>query len=236
LIELLVVMGIIAVLIAISIPALQSLSGASKFSGNIQQISGILEAARSYAMAQNSYVWVAFYPADSAAMGQENSGEELFLVTLASSDGTNPFTSWAGTYSIPYTVSGSSTTVQPVQKIACFKQLHLRTENYFTSTQIPTLPAVSTGITAPNSDLIFSVPAPGARTTLGQQSPPPGAESPAASVIVFTPSGMAQVDANMSGTIGLDFEPVKGPGMIDTHNMATLRISGVTGTVLKYRN
>lgn len=236
LIELLVVLGIIAVIVAISIPAIQGLGGATKFSGVIPQIRGIMDEARSYAAAQNTYVWVAFYPVDAAAAGQENSGEELYVVTLASNDGTNPFTSWDGTYSIPYTVSGTSTTVQPVLKISCFKQLHLRTENYFTSAQIPMLPASSAGVTAPNSTLIFNVQAPGASVMLGQQSPPAGAEAPAASVIVFSPSGTAQVGPNMTGTIGLDFEPVKGPGTLDTHNMAALRISGVTGTVQTYRN
>jgi len=236
LIELLVVLGIIAIIVAISIPVMQSMGGATNFSGNIQSLSGILDEARSQAMAQNSYVWVAFYPVDSATTGQGNSGEELYIVALASSDGSNPFTSWDGTYSIPYTVSGTSTTVQPVLKITCLRQLHLRTENYFTSAQIPALPATSDGVSAPNSNLIFNVQAPGTSVTLGQQSPPAGAEAPASSVIAFSPTGSVQVDGNMSSMIGLDFEPVKGPGTIDTHNMAALRISGATGVVQKYRN
>ena len=232
LIELLVVIAVMTILVGLSIPAIRSMGGASRFDGSVLQVSGLLDEARSYAMAQNTYVWLAFYPVDAP----DKSGEELYVVTLASSDGSNPFTGWDGTYAIPYTMSDSNTTVQSVLKIATFKQLHLiaETDKYFTSpTQISTVP--STTPTAPASQLVFTLTAPGTGITLGEQQLPANADAPACAVIAFSPIGTVLTGANLAATIGLDFEPVKGQGILDTTNIAALRISGLTGTVITYR-
>src|SRR5258708_18589762 len=78
LVELLVVLAIIAILSALAIPALQGLSGSKQFSSQLNDIAGILEQARSYATAQNTYVWVAFYPYDPSTLSQpDNSGDAL---------------------------------------------------------------------------------------------------------------------------------------------------------------
>jgi hypothetical protein len=191
----------------------------------------MLDEARTYAQAQNTYVWVAFYPADPG----DRSGDELFVVTLSSSDGTNPFSSWSGAYPIPYTVPGTATTVQPAQKIAVLRQLRLNTTNFFTSAQIPALPATSTDA-APASQLVFTLAAPGTAFTLGRQPLPAGAEAPACSVIAFGPAGTAAAGPNLAAVIGLDFQPMKTINVADGHNLAELQISGVTGAVQVFRN
>lgn len=60
LIELLVVMGIIAILSSLAIPAFNAIRGGGSLTKAANDISGILEQARAYAMAQNTYVWVGF--------------------------------------------------------------------------------------------------------------------------------------------------------------------------------
>ena len=60
LIELLVVMGIIAILSSLAIPAFNAIRGGGSLTKAANDVSGILEQARAYAMAQNTYVWVGF--------------------------------------------------------------------------------------------------------------------------------------------------------------------------------
>jgi len=60
LIELLIVIAIIAVLSALAVPAFNSIRGAGGITKAANDIAGILEHARAYAMAQNTYVWVGF--------------------------------------------------------------------------------------------------------------------------------------------------------------------------------
>jgi prepilin-type N-terminal cleavage/methylation domain-containing protein len=60
LIELLVVIAIIAVLAALALPAFNSIQNASGLTKTASDIAGMLEQARAYAMAQNTYVWIGF--------------------------------------------------------------------------------------------------------------------------------------------------------------------------------
>jgi prepilin-type N-terminal cleavage/methylation domain-containing protein len=60
LIELLIVIAIIAVLSALALPAFNSIRNAGGLTKTANDIAGILEQARAYAMAQNTYVWVGF--------------------------------------------------------------------------------------------------------------------------------------------------------------------------------
>jgi len=56
--ELLLVMGILALLASVATMAFNSVRGAGALSKTGQDIAGILEQARAYAMAHNTYVWV----------------------------------------------------------------------------------------------------------------------------------------------------------------------------------
>jgi prepilin-type N-terminal cleavage/methylation domain-containing protein len=71
LIELLIVIAIIAVLSALALPAFNSIRNAGGLTQTANDIAGILEQARAYAMAQNTYVWVGFRKdgADTLAVG-----------------------------------------------------------------------------------------------------------------------------------------------------------------------
>ena len=71
LIELLVVIAILAIVSAIALPAFNSIRAAGGLTKTANDIAGILEQARAYAMAQNTYVWVGFRKdgADTLAVG-----------------------------------------------------------------------------------------------------------------------------------------------------------------------
>ena len=53
-------MGIIGILSSLAMPAFNAIRGAGSLTKAANDVSGILEQARAYAMAQNTYVWVGF--------------------------------------------------------------------------------------------------------------------------------------------------------------------------------
>src|SRR6266567_448737 len=64
LIEMLVVMGIIAILMVLVAPAFTSLKSAGDVTGAAYTVKGALDQARTYAMANNTYTWVGFFEED----------------------------------------------------------------------------------------------------------------------------------------------------------------------------
>jgi len=77
LIELLVVIAIISLLTTLTIPAVGSINSASKRTQFLSTFSNVLETARQYAVANNTYVWVAFGEKDN----------NLYTATVSSRSG-----------------------------------------------------------------------------------------------------------------------------------------------------
>ena len=237
--ELLVVVAIMGCLAAVSVPAAQGLAGSGKFNQTVEGIASILEQARSYAVGQNTYVWVAFYPIDPATLPApytEQGGEQLYVVPYASTDGTDPV-QWGSTLTsvpIPYAPAGTSPSIVQITKPRLFKQIHLETQNYFTSANIPSMPPSENSPAAPLSQVSFSLPLKSPSITLSSQSLP-GGESSHTLIIGFTPSGSAQVSSSLVTSIGLDLQPMLAAGVKNTANLAALRISGLVGLTTVYR-
>ena len=128
LIELLTVIVIMLMVSALSITALQGLFSSTGYDSSLSRIVGILEQARSYAVAQDTYVWVAFYPLDPTQLpgNQDASGDQLYVGVYASSSGSNPL-AWGSPAScpIPYTDTSTGAHVFQVSKIQFFKQLRI---------------------------------------------------------------------------------------------------------------
>src|SRR5436309_8410334 len=61
LLEMLVVMGIIAILMVLVAPAFTTIKSGTDATSAAYTIKGILDQARTYAMANNTYTWVGFY-------------------------------------------------------------------------------------------------------------------------------------------------------------------------------
>jgi prepilin-type N-terminal cleavage/methylation domain-containing protein len=86
LIELLIVIAIVAMLSALTLPAFNSIRNAGGLTKSANDIAGILEQARAYAMAQNTYTWVGFRR-DNA----DTPSDTLVVGVIASKTGsTNP--------------------------------------------------------------------------------------------------------------------------------------------------
>lgn len=84
LMELLVVISVMALLVGMSVPALQSLTGAGTVNESIGDLSGALDSARAYAMANHTYVRVAL---GQAAAGGSRSQPAVVVLMIYSADG-----------------------------------------------------------------------------------------------------------------------------------------------------
>jgi len=97
LVELLVVIGIIAVLLVLIAPAFTSLKSAGDVTSAAYTIKGVLDTARTYAKANNTYTWVGFYEEDVSQSSVLPAPDprctgcvgRLVMSIVASKDGTN---------------------------------------------------------------------------------------------------------------------------------------------------
>ena len=92
LLELLIVISIIGILLVLIGPAFTSLKGGTDVTSAAYTIKGVLDTARTYAKANNTYTWVGFYEEDvsSGTPGTAGTGR-LVMSVVASKDGTNVY-------------------------------------------------------------------------------------------------------------------------------------------------
>lgn len=224
--ELLVVITIIAILTTAGGPAFSALTSSGSADQNISQLSGLLEQAREYAVAQNTYVWVAFCNSTAS-----NGTNQVAVAVIASTDGTDPaningVSSWQ-TYGYG-AVPGAGLAL--VNKIVTLKQLNIESAN---SVSPPTLPAVTPAVTSSansinssstnNSTGFFTIQLPGTSTTASFIQ-----------AVQFTPSGQARNSSSPVNVIDVDLQPQKGT-VNDAHNVAVLRVNGLTGETVVFR-
>jgi type II secretory pathway pseudopilin PulG len=87
LMELLVVMGIISVLLILLVPAFTSIKSAGDVTNTAYAVKGVLDQARTYAMANNTYTWVGF--AGSIGTSSSSVTGQISMAIVASTDGTS---------------------------------------------------------------------------------------------------------------------------------------------------
>ena len=92
LLELLIVISIIGILLVLLAPAFTSIRGGTDVTSAAYTIKGVLDTARTYAKANNTYTWVGFYEEDvsSGTPGTAGTGR-LVMSVVASKDGTNVY-------------------------------------------------------------------------------------------------------------------------------------------------
>ncbi len=92
LIELLSVMAIIAMMMALIAPAFNAIKGGNDIGRSTYEIASTLQEARTYAMANNTYVWVGFFEEDgtknSTTPASTGNGGRVIISVVASQDGT----------------------------------------------------------------------------------------------------------------------------------------------------
>jgi len=83
LVEILVVMAIFGILVGVTLPAFNNIGKAGSLTKAGADVASLLEQARTYAMANNTYVWVGFHPEDNeskiaiAVVASRNGGASL---------------------------------------------------------------------------------------------------------------------------------------------------------------
>jgi type II secretory pathway pseudopilin PulG len=93
LVELLIVVGIIVILLVLIAPAFTTIKGGTDITSAAYTIKGVLDTARTYAKANNTYTWVGFLEENVANPGSPNADTpkvgRLVMSIVASKDGTN---------------------------------------------------------------------------------------------------------------------------------------------------
>ena len=97
LLELIMVVGIIGLLLVLVAPAFTTIRGGTDVTGAAYTIKGVLDTARTYAKANNTYTWVGFYEEDASQSSVIPAPDprctgcvgRVVMSIVASKDGTN---------------------------------------------------------------------------------------------------------------------------------------------------
>jgi prepilin-type N-terminal cleavage/methylation domain-containing protein len=236
LLELLVVIGIIAILMVLIAPAFTSIKTGNNVTSAAYTIKGVLDQARTYAMANNTYTWVGFYEENGSNPSSPNSDVpatgRVVISIVASTDGTMMYTAPLATL-----VTLTPANLIQLGKLTKIDNFHLKTFPAPTAAPPPdtfdTRPAVSStaaqiGDTAPPSPLLrFQYP-------LGS-----AAKYTFAKVVQFSPRGEGVIDNS-----NYSFTPVSEIGLQPAHgstpdtassNVTAIQFTGYGGDVRIYR-
>lgn len=242
LVELLVVVAIAVAIIAIAIPAMNGLGGASGVNKLVADVAGTLEEARAYAMAQNTFVWVGITEVDAgqdpSSPSQRTGTGRVALAVIASKDGTkiyddtDPAQSWAAAY-------GTGGRLVQIGKLIKIENAHLAESlGAIPGSGNMARPAVSAGYQLGNAECVslvrFSYPL-GKTLDNGQYN--------FQKVIQFDPQGAARIVQGFSNYAPMEIclqqsrgsvlPPILGNANVGNH--AAVQVDGMTGAIRLYR-
>jgi prepilin-type N-terminal cleavage/methylation domain len=247
LVELLIVVGIIGLLLVLMAPAFTYIKGGNDVTSAAYTIKGVLDTARTYAKANNTYTWVGFLEENVANPASPNSDTpavgRVVMSIVASKDGTMLYTLPLGA-AFTLDASPNQAALRQVGKPIKIDNLHLTTFALPTSTPPPL-------------DTFATRPAPVATTQIGDATPaipylsfhyPVGSASPQytfTKVIQFSPHGEGVVNSSIYFASGASLAPISEIGLEPTHGAAVpastpadvvaVQFSGLGGDVKIYR-
>jgi Tfp pilus assembly protein FimT len=244
LLELLIVVGIIALLLVLIAPAFTYIKGGTDVTSAAYTIKGALETARTYAKANNTYTWVGFFEEDApppstipvpAGVGR------VVMSIVASKDGT---IAYDPAYLGQQDLTAKLTQVGKLTKI---DNVHL-----WTHTDTPLTPTGSTFDYRPNVASTYCIgdTSPSNSTTPFQYpvgNPAPAAQYTFVKAVQFSPRGDARIN-NSTANSGVEVFPLQRAAEIaiePTHGVATpasvppnvvaIQFTGIGGDVRIYR-
>src|SRR6476646_1336239 len=140
LLELLIVVGIIGLLLVLIAPAFTYIKGGTDVTSAAYTIQGVLDTARTYAKANNTYTWVGFFEEDVSSTTSGSGGiGRIVMSIVASKDGTRIYD--------PNNLGQQDITTGLIQvgKLTKIDNVHL-----WTHTDTPLTPTASTFDYRPN--------------------------------------------------------------------------------------
>lgn len=240
LVELLIVTGIVALLMALVIPAFTNIKSGGDVTNAAYTIKGVLDTARTYAKANDTYTWIGFFEEDVSQQSTNPATAgtgRIVMSIVASKDGTTVYSP-----SSPATID--PTKLIQVGKLTKIENAHLAGDTLFTTT--PSTPTGSTFDNRPPVTYRIASPPnaspPNSRTPFQYPvgSPAPAAQYTFVKAVQFSPGGEARVDNNSDYTLQVAAEI----GLRATHgttvdttspNVVAIQFGGVGGNVTIYR-
>jgi prepilin-type N-terminal cleavage/methylation domain-containing protein len=225
LVEMLSVLGIISILAVVSFPALQSMQQSGNFAQSVYKLADGINYARSYAMSQNTYVYLGLTEVDRTqnpgATPQVPGYGRVVLAMVATTNAT----SYDGV-----TVA-DLTQIRPPQP---FDLLYLA----------PTLPTATTGgMVRPSSTTNFESGSPifSTQFALPLGSPASSTKYNFSNCIAFNPQGGIGTTGSSAQWVEIDLQPSTGatipapPASANQGNQAAIVIDGATGALTIFR-
>jgi prepilin-type N-terminal cleavage/methylation domain-containing protein len=242
LLELLIVVGIIGLLLVLMAPAFTYIKGGTDVTSAAYTIQGVLDTARTYAKANNTYTWVGFYEEDTSATTPTNRPPaypgkgRVLLAIVASKDGTKIYQDTDPAAALP------PDRISQVGKLVRVEGIHLTDIGNPSPTPNPTpvpdtVPArpytpYTEGSPFDHFNRISSDSTDTTRFTFTAQN------YAFYKTIRFTPDGEANINSTYTlkheGEIGI--KPTHGSA-VDTNspNVVAIQFTGVGGNVKIYR-
>jgi prepilin-type N-terminal cleavage/methylation domain-containing protein len=232
LVELLVVITVMSLLTAMSLPVMSSIKDSQNVTLGTASVSSALQRARTYAMAHDTYVWVGFYEEAANTTKPTN----VVVGMAASVDGTQiyPNTVSSGTLSNPQVVQ--------IEKLMKVENVHC------TDLGVPT--GTGSALASRPNGAYASATSPGVILAQEQFGIDSDDSTQAGHLLVldgytfyktirFSPSGEAAInDSSSLRRIGeIDLRPTHGTQInLSTPNVASIQFSGIEGAIQTYRN
>ena len=244
LLELLIVIGIIALLMVLLGPAFTSLKSAGDVTSAAYTIKGALDTARTYAKANNTYTWVGFYEENGSNASSPNPDTptvgRVIMSIVASKDGSQLYTPPLSGPAVDLDAGG--TKLLQVGKLIKLENMHLRTfpNGDGTGDTFPTRPPIPGGLpdnakigdTSPDPSLrYFHYPATGTEAV---------AQYTFRKMIQFSPRGECRPQNDnyeMRAAIEVGFQPTHGTvisALEDAKNCA-VQLTGFGGNTKIYQ-
>jgi Tfp pilus assembly protein FimT len=235
-VELLVVIGIMALLMTLVAPAFTNIKGGTDVTSAAYTIQGALDTARTYAKANNTYTWVGFYEENVSNPSSPNSDTpavgRVIMSIVASKDGTT-------VYDPNNLATIDATKLTQVGKLTKIDNVHLWTHTDTPSgtgstfdTRANVASTYCIGNSSPaNSATSFQYPV---------GNPAPSAQYTFGKALQFSPRGEVRINNNSNSpqkAAEIAFEQTHGAAVPLSlpANVAAIQVYGFAGDVTIYR-
>jgi type II secretory pathway pseudopilin PulG len=220
-----VVIGIIAILMVLLVPALTSLKGAGDVTNTAYTVKGVFEQARTYALAKHTYVWIGFFEENSSSPTTAGTGRVVVSI-VASKNGTRVY---SDTVSDPPPLSPAS--LIQISKLLKIDNTHLER---ITDTAIPRTDVPEDQYHVGHADFAKRVQFDGSSIPNNTTFTYPLTGTPQytfTKIIQFNPQGDAtKIVDTPTRTIEIGFRPTHGSAVDNnSRNLVVLQLAGITG-------